>query len=1293
MNRLSILIVEDEAIVAEDLASKVRQLGYDVAGTSATGQGAVELALGQRPALVLMDIRLAGDMDGIAAALEIHRQSDVPVLFLTAHSDPDTVERARQAGAFGYILKPFEERDLRIQIEMAISKHAAEQRLRASEERLAGINQILLASLRCESETEFGMACLHLAEQITQSRYGFIGTINKAGLEDLAVSSQGWDERTLHDSRGHHIPHGSTGAHGIYGRVLADGKGLFTNDPAQHPDGIELPATHPPVTSFLGVPLLRDGRVIGILAVANRDGGYNQTHQDTLEALTPPMVEAIMRLRAEAELRDSQERLNLALNSSKMATFEWDIRNNKRYWSDTLHALLGTNPATFTGAAEEFFQVIHPDDRSAVETALALAIQTSPYQVEYRVVWSDGSIHHISARGKVQYDKSNQAVRLTGICWDNSERKHQEQSMRDARKAALNLMQDAITAREQAERAHAALRESEAGERARRAELETLMDALPVAVIFAHDAACQRLTGNRAAIKLFHMAHRRLPVPGHSAEQAATYEIWSEGRRLEPHEWPLQRAVATGQAVTDVETEVLFSDGGKAQLLGSALPLFDESGKVRGSIAAFMDITARKREEQELRRVNLTLRALTASNRAQLQIKTETALLQEVCRIITEVCGFAMVWIGYAEHDRARTVRPVAHAGFEDGYLDALRLSWADTKRGRGPTGTAIRSGQPCQCADMRRDAQFAPWRAEAIQRGYASSLALPLLREDGTVLGAITIYSRQAAGFSPDEEQLLADLACDLVFGITTLRLREAHQRAEAELRLSEERWRYALEISELGAWELNLADQTAWRSLKHDQIFGYEQQLPEWTFDLFLEHLLEEERPLVEQSFQRALAQHSNWNFEARIRRRDGALRWIWSYGKSISDADGHPARVFGLVADITSRKQVEETLLHSERYARSQWAEAETALESIPANIAILDAAGRIVRVNSMWTSFASHNGGDPGVMSVGVNYLTACDQASGTEAEQAKSFAFGIRSVISGKRKRFTMEYPCHSPERQRWFIGYVTAARGGGAARAVVAHVDITAQKRVEAQIRTLNQVLESRVLERTNELQQTVQALEAEIRNRQRLECEILEISEREQSRIGQDLHDGLGQELSGISMLGDVHARQLQALSHPSAKDAAKIANYIRAAIESTRQLAKGFYPIELDRYGLLLALKGLADQTSQRSGIRCELRQHGGDPQLEKSAEIHIYRIVQEGVSNAIKHGRPHRILIESRAGQGVHTFSVTDDGVGFVPPVASSGMGLHLMEYRARVIGANFKVEQPAQGGCRITCWLAV
>jgi signal transduction histidine kinase len=182
-------------------------------------------------------------------------------------------------------------------------------------------------------------------------------------------------------------------------------------------------------------------------------------------------------------------------------------------------------------------------------------------------------------------------------------------------------------------------------------------------------------------------------------------------------------------------------------------------------------------------RVNRALKARSKSDQALLRANAEAEFLEAVCRIIVEDCGHAMVWIGFAEEDEAKTVRPVAQAGFEAGYLETLKITWADTERGRGPTGTAIRTGQPTRCRYMLTDPEFAPWREEAIKRGYASSLALPLLAE-GRAIGALTIYSSQADGFGQEEAALLAELAGDLAYGITALRVRAAKERAEAALR-----------------------------------------------------------------------------------------------------------------------------------------------------------------------------------------------------------------------------------------------------------------------------------------------------------------------------------------------------------------------------------------------------------------------------------------------------------------------------------------------------------------------------
>lgn len=425
--------------------------------------------------------------------------------------------------------------------------------------------------------------------------------------------------------------------------------------------------------------------------------------------------------------------------------------------------------------------------------------------------------------------------------------------------------------------------------------------------------------------------------------------------------------------------------------------------------------------------------------------------------------------------------------------------------------------------------------------------------------------------------------------------------------------------------------------------------------------------------------------WHGEIRNRAKDGSFYWMATSIVPFLDETGEARQFVAIRTDITERKETEEALRLSEQYARSQWAEAEAILGAMPANIAILDGDGVILRVNPAWSGFSMRNGGEFSRTDVGANYLAVCDAA--TDEDFATQFAAGIRSVISGKSDRFSMEYPCHSPSEHRWFMGYVTLVQGEGAARVVVAHLDISEQKRVEEQVRRLNDALEWRVMERTLDLREAVKSLENEIAKRHRLEREILEISEREQGRFGQDLHDGLGQELAGIALIANVLASELKAQGHPSAETACNIADYIRDTINSARRLAKGLYPIDLNRYGLLLALEDLASQTCIRFGVRCELKRGGELPRLGQSVEIHIYRIVQEGIANAIKHGKAGCIVIECLAESRVISFTVSDDGAGFMEPLGACGMGLHLMNYRARLIGAEISVRNAVGGGCVI------
>ena len=200
------------------------------------------------------------------------------------------------------------------------------------------------------------------------------------------------------------------------------------------------------------------------------------------------------------------------------------------------------------------------------------------------------------------------------------------------------------------------------------------------------------------------------------------------------------------------------------------------------------------RRKDSLSRVNRSLKAYSECHQALIRSSDEMQLMQDVCRTIVEVGSYRVAWVGQAEDDEERSIRPVAQWGDEKGYLKNLNASWSNTSRGMGPTGTAIRTGKPAMCLDIHTDPAFAPWREEALRRGYAASIALPLARE-GKILGAVMIYARDPNPFSQDEIALLSEIASDLAYGIAAMRVQAAQRAAEEALRESENRFRMVIE------------------------------------------------------------------------------------------------------------------------------------------------------------------------------------------------------------------------------------------------------------------------------------------------------------------------------------------------------------------------------------------------------------------------------------------------------------------------------------------------------------------
>ena len=195
------------------------------------------------------------------------------------------------------------------------------------------------------------------------------------------------------------------------------------------------------------------------------------------------------------------------------------------------------------------------------------------------------------------------------------------------------------------------------------------------------------------------------------------------------------------------------------------------------------ELTAPRPAEQPPARLVREHRAVSICHQTLMRAVDEQTLLDDIRRIVCQEAGYRMAWVGFAEHDEAKTVRPVASAGFEEGYLERAVVSWAETELGRGPIGTAIRTGRTVCLQDCVTDPRGAPWRAEALRRGFRSVIALPLRNDNTTVFGSLNIYSAESNAFTAEEIRLLEELLGDLAFGVTVLRARAERKRIDARL------------------------------------------------------------------------------------------------------------------------------------------------------------------------------------------------------------------------------------------------------------------------------------------------------------------------------------------------------------------------------------------------------------------------------------------------------------------------------------------------------------------------------
>jgi len=743
---------------------------------------------------------------------------------------------------------------------------------------------------------------------------------------------------------------------------------------------------------------------------------------------------------------------------------------------------------------------------------------------------------------------------------------------------------------------------------------------------------------------------------------------------VHPHDMEMMRRYLQEDVVGrdipfDKEYRIIRQNDGAIRWVHGLGRVYTDSEKeIRYLMGTVQDINDRKLKQDVLRKLNLTLAALSKSSHAMSNAIDEMDYLKKVCQIVVEDTDFAMVWIGYAENDEEKTIRPMASAGFKDDYLKSIKLSWDDSRLGHGPTGVAIRTGKMGICNNMITDPLFEPWRNEALKRGFASSVVFPL-KTGGETFGAISIYSGIPDSFLEGEIKLLSELASDLANGITTIRLRVAHRLAEKalnksyveleetvkkrtlelqiandllkkeiitgklheqNLKLAEEKYRTIADFTYNWEFWIDQHNVMIYCSPSCERITGYKASEFMEKRALLLDIVHPEDKnaiAILARKMEQRLSVKINTLF--RVIRKDGEIRWLGQICRPVYDASGSFIGWRGSNKDVTMGR-LRDKLLKTSNH------KYELLSRNISDGIFICR-NGALEYLNRAFSNMFGYAESE-------LEGVPLHDLVMPALRDKVENFL-----IQNGPMDQIlNIETECLRRDYSTLFVEFLFNYVASESAVYGVVH-DITEKKQIHKNI---------------------VKA--------------IIQTEEKERTHFSKELHDGLGPLLSAVKLY--LQWSEKPAVNKSKEEIIHKAGNILDDALETVKEISNKLSPHLLTYYGLSAALRSFADKVEESSSIRFTIESNA-TRRFDFEIEAAFYRAMIECINNTIKHANAENIMILLNDTGNQLQILYRDDGIGFdfAETLAShKGLGLFNLQNRIQTIGGTINfMSNPGQG----------
>lgn len=988
------------------------------------------------------------------------------------------------------------------------------------------------------------------------------------------------------------------------------------------------------------------------------------------------------RKQAEAALAKSEQHLRLALEAAHAATWSEEAKTRSKYCDRKHYEIFGFQPGD-TLNDDTWLARVHPEDRARMAAVIA-ARKTEPWSVDYRILHPVRGLRWINGSGLVELDDNGQPVRYTGLDIDITERKQAEETLA-----------------------------------AKTAQLQAILDNSP-ALISIKDLQGNVILANRKFDAL------DLP-PVHELIGKNVFELFPKevAQKLWENDCLALRA---GRPLASEEV-VKHKDGLWHTYLTVKFPLVGEDGKPFGTCAISTDITERKQAEEQIRQLNESLERRVQERTAELEAAnaalraSETQLQQTVeagdvglwdWDLQTNKVFFSARWksqIGYAQDeisddfseweqrvhpdDLASTKRQVQamienpHGGYRVEFrfrhkngtyrwilAQAAIITDADGRRirmlGTHVDITTLKDAE----ANLRLQGEIIQSMQEGVSltraQDYTIVFANPkfeklfgyapgeLLGQPVTILNAGTVEQSQATardilqgleardywnGEVPNRRKdgsqfwSLAHVSRfthadhgEVFISIHT-DITEQHE-AEEKLRQTEERYRLLVEGAPAVTYTAEVGLEAPWHyiSPQIETLLGFTPA--EWTQDhgLWFRQIHPDDKRVAIDT-EHNVGRLGRFRAEYRLFAKDGHVVWCRDEGLLLARGNDQPPLLHGVIVDITERRRAEEATRESEEKYRRL-------INTMQEGLIVSDENAVITFVNPRLAEMTGYRV----EALLGRSVFTIVDEAG----------AARVKHQLARRRQGLSDEYEHELVHRSGRHVAVFVRATPllddqGRYLGALASMVDMTEQ---------------------------------------QRLQREVFQVSDREQRRIGQDLHDGLCQTLIGAGFAITKLENRLRAARSSRADELHRIGEDVSRANAQAREIAAGLHPVELENGGLVSALRQLTMSMDMLYKVKCR---YVGDPDLQVpdlTRAVHVYRIAQEALTNAIKHSGAEEIEIRLARDDGLLGLSVLDNGRGLsAASLEKSGMGMNIMAYRARMINGSLTVQNRESGGTSV------